>query len=410
MSLNPINPAVVARLDEPANPWAGIWIAEDIQLIAQGVASGSWIDGGLGAVSLALDGFALSSDPVGVLLQYGISWAIEHIEPLNQALDWLAGDPGAIAGQAATWSNVSTVLGSQTERIRASVEGRLGAWTGEAADRYMAWSGLQQSTLDALAKAAATMGEITRAAGGIVAFVRTLVRDAIATVLSRIITYAAEEILSGGLLTPLVVEQVGALCASWYARVARWLKGLVASLGRLAELAARLARLARELVTLLSRMDAKARAAVRGGVKPGRTMPTLPLNTPAKGAPPKVLGTMTDDQARSLKRQIESGDLLARYGFDVTHEPGARPNGKQPDYVIAGTFWDCYAPTRDSARNIATEIDKKVSKNQADRIVLSLEDTPVTADQMREQFRNWPIEGLKEVIAVKDGRYVWLWP
>ena len=75
MSLNPINPAVVARLDEPANPWAGIWIAEDIQLIAQGVASGSWIDGGLGAVSLALDGFALSSDPVGVLLQYGISWA-----------------------------------------------------------------------------------------------------------------------------------------------------------------------------------------------------------------------------------------------------------------------------------------------------------------------------------------------
>ena len=63
---------------------------------------------------------------------------------------------------------------------------------------------------------------------------------------------------------------------------------------------------------------------------------------------------------------------------------------------------------RDS--NIATEIDKKVSKNQADRIVLSLEDTPVTADQMREQFRNWPIEGLKEVIAVKDGRYVWLWP
>ena len=90
--------------------------------------------------------------------------------------------------------------------------------------------------------------------------------------------------------------------------------------------------------------QAKARAAVRGGVKPGRTMPTLPLNTAAKGAPPKVLGTMTDDQARSLKRQIESGDLLARYGFDVTHEPGARPNGKQPDYVIAGTFWDCYAP------------------------------------------------------------------
>lgn len=42
--------------------------------------------------------------------------------------------------------------------------------------------------------------------------------------------------------------------------------------------------------------------------------------------------------------------------------------------------------------------------------MLSLEDTPVTADQMREQFRNWPIEGLKEVIAVKDGRYVWLWP
>jgi hypothetical protein len=41
---------------------------------------------------------------------------------------------------------------------------------------------------------------------------------------SRLVVYAAEELASLGVATPLVVEQVTTLVASWAAKIARWLK------------------------------------------------------------------------------------------------------------------------------------------------------------------------------------------
>jgi hypothetical protein len=55
----------------------------------------------------------------------------------------------------------------------------------------------------------------------------------VATVVSRLVVYAAEVIGTVGLATPLVVEQVASLCASSAARIARWLRDLLASLRRL---------------------------------------------------------------------------------------------------------------------------------------------------------------------------------
>jgi hypothetical protein len=47
-----------------ATTWAGVWIAEDIELTAVGIRSDSWVDRSLGVVSAGLDGLALISDPV----------------------------------------------------------------------------------------------------------------------------------------------------------------------------------------------------------------------------------------------------------------------------------------------------------------------------------------------------------
>jgi hypothetical protein len=75
-------PLVAAR-DDQVDPWAGVWIAEDIESICAGVKNGSWVDGSLGSLGFGLDGLALVSDPVGVLLQYGVAWIIEHVRPLS---------------------------------------------------------------------------------------------------------------------------------------------------------------------------------------------------------------------------------------------------------------------------------------------------------------------------------------
>jgi hypothetical protein len=45
---------------------------------------------------------SLVTDPIGTLAQYGVSWLIEHVQPLKDCLDWLAGNPPVIQGFADT--------------------------------------------------------------------------------------------------------------------------------------------------------------------------------------------------------------------------------------------------------------------------------------------------------------------
>jgi hypothetical protein len=103
------------------------------------------------------------------------------------------------------------------------------------------------------------MAAITEGAGALIAAVRILVRDAIATCVSRLIVYAAEEVASLGVGTPLVVEQVSTLVASWAAQIARWLKGLLASLRRLEPIVRRLGGLIDALKKILNRLRGKGR-------------------------------------------------------------------------------------------------------------------------------------------------------
>lgn len=251
-----VNPLVAARVDEPKSAWAGVWIAEDIELIAQGVRNGSWIDGTLGTVSAGLDGLALVSDPVGALLQYGIAWLIEHVKPLSEALDWLAGDPAQIAAHAQTWRNVAGGLRDQAEELSRSVRRDVGEWTGAAAAAYRTWSHERAQTLQTLAAASDTLALMTEGAGLLIGTVRIMVRDAVATVVSRLIVYAGELIATAGLATPLVIEQVATLCASWAARIARWLRSLIASLRKLGDDMRRLGARIEELKVRSGRGDA----------------------------------------------------------------------------------------------------------------------------------------------------------
>jgi hypothetical protein len=174
-------------------------------------------------------------------------------------------------------------------------------WTGSAADAYRAWTGQQKAAVDALAKAAETLAAITEAAGLLVAGVRMLVRDGTATLVSRLIVYAAEEVASLGLATALVVEQVATLCASWAARIAKWLKDLVSSLARLRGMAGKIAELIEKIKAILGKFGRK------GGKDPvrkptGPTREELLAELAANGVkhdPDKVILIGKDGDGRS---------------------------------------------------------------------------------------------------------------
>jgi len=215
--------------------FAGIAPVEDIQQIHQAVQSGSWVDGALGVAGGALDALAFVSDPIGSLLQYGVAWIIEHVKPLSEALDWLAGDPGQITAHAQTWRNIAGRLAGEADTLAQAARWDTAEWQGRAADAYRAHAARRATDLQSLSRASETMALVTEGAGMLVGTVRIMVRDAIATVVSRLISYAIEELATLGVATPLVVEQVSTLCASWAAKIGRWLKQLVASMKKLAQ-------------------------------------------------------------------------------------------------------------------------------------------------------------------------------
>ncbi|MFD6693428.1 WXG100-like domain-containing protein [Micromonospora aurantiaca (nom. illeg.)] len=263
------NPLVAAAADSGPSPWAGVWICEDIELIAQGVRTGSWIDSSLGVVSAGLDALALVSDPAGILLQYGIAWLIEHVKPLSEALDWLAGDPAEITAHAQTWRNVAASLRDDAAELAHAVRTEVTGWTGAAATGYRRWAAEQQQAVTGLAQGAEVMAAITEGAAGLVAAVRLLVRDAIAACVSRLIVYAAELVATAGLATPLVIEQVTTTVASWAARIGRLLRGLLASLRRLMPEMRRLGDLIGKLREALSRLTHRSPEPTAGPSKPG---------------------------------------------------------------------------------------------------------------------------------------------
>jgi uncharacterized protein YukE len=345
-----INPLVAARVDNPAGAWSGVWIAEDVELIAQGVKNGSWIDGSLGVVGASLDALAFVSDPVGVLLQYGVAWIIEHVKPLSQALDWLAGDPAQIAAHAQTWRNVATSMHASATNLSTTVRLDVASWAGTAGPAYRAWATQQQQAIDGLAKAADTMAAITEGAGFLIAAVRILVRDAIATLVSRLIVYAAEELASFGLATPLVVEQVATLVASWAAKIARWLKALLASLRRLVPIIRRLGELIEDLKKILNRLRGKD----HGSAAPHEP-PKKPLDPKAEEQRVHDLGM---DPATGKFRPAEA-ETAVRIENQLAVRLERAPAGSPADWV------DHTGRTYDAVGNFPTQFfDRQWSRLQ----------------------------------------------
>ncbi|GAA5186621.1 hypothetical protein GCM10023322_33270 [Rugosimonospora acidiphila] len=322
--------------DDDIDPRAGIWIAEDIDSICTSVKNGSWVDGSLGALGAGLDGLVLVSDPVGVLLQYGVAWIIEHVRPLTETLNWLAGDPAQITANTLTWRNIAGQLRQQSEAVAGDVRLDLSAWVGQASDAYRARSRQQQGALIGLATAADTMAAVTEGTGVLIATVRLLVRDAIAMCVSRLIVYAAEEGASLGLATPLVIEQVTATVAACAARISRYLKALLASLRRLMPIIGKL----EELIAKLNKLFSVRHGESPGGPhEPHEPRPGDPGFDPAMqhGALGDHFEPGVHDPGNEfLPKERAIADRLAQNGEQVNQRPADHtvPGQPNPDAMV----------------------------------------------------------------------------
>lgn len=114
---------------------------------------------------------------------------------------------------------------------------------------------------------------------------------------------------------------------------------------------------------------------------------------------------MDEATKRSLTRENEAADTLAKNGHDIEQNPKVDGTTRNPDYCIEGEMFDCYSPAGNTkVRNVASTIEEKViEKGQANRVVLNLDDWNGEVKDLIKQLYDYPIEGLEEVLVIKDG-------
>jgi Contact-dependent growth inhibition CdiA C-terminal domain len=109
-----------------------------------------------------------------------------------------------------------------------------------------------------------------------------------------------------------------------------------------------------------------------------------------------------DETVRGRTRENEGAKLMAEEGYDIEQTPPFSGQ-KKPDFRIEGKIFDHFAPSESkNLRGVFGAVQKKVATGQTRRLIINLTDSPLTADQLRAQFAEWPIPGLEEVIAIKN--------
>jgi uncharacterized protein YukE len=228
---------LVAEAHSSTTWYTGLGLVEDAAQISNGIHDNSWVDGTLGGVGGSLDTLGMAIDPLGSLVAWGVRWLMEHVKPLEEALDWLAGNPDEVAAHAATWRNVSASAAGTHQQYADAVRAQTSGWAGTSGDAYRGHAAQQLEAIRTIATASEAISYAVEGAGLLVGLVRGIVRDLIAqfvaTLAARLPQWLAEAGLTLGLAAPVVVGQVAALVAKWVNKIQHFIRALLSSLRRL---------------------------------------------------------------------------------------------------------------------------------------------------------------------------------
>ncbi|CCF66145.1 RHS repeat-associated core domain-containing protein [Nocardia cyriacigeorgica] len=233
------NPLIAAR--EDSTEWySGVTLFESVADVKDAISSGSWIEAGVGIAAAGMEVAAMVVDPIGTLAGFGVSFLIEHVQPLSDALDWVAGDPDQITAYAKTWENVATQVSSAVDTHKQAVEADIANWSGASASAYRARAAETSDALAAASAAATAASQAIEMAGGIVAAVRMTVRDIVAQAVGRLAVWAAEAVFSLGTATPVIAAQAATFVAKTMTTIARLFSKVASTFAKLKPLLAKL--------------------------------------------------------------------------------------------------------------------------------------------------------------------------
>ncbi|MCG8925352.1 WXG100 family type VII secretion target [Lentzea sp. CC55] len=257
------NPLVAAAPEAPG-ALAGLNLVEPAADAVAAVQRGDWAEAGINVLGAGIDALGFLTDPFGTLLSSAFAWFIEHVEPLKSMLDSLAGNPGVINQNAATWGNVADHLKRAGEDMTRVVENDTSAWQGAAITAYSAVAKAEATGVKAAGLAAEGVGAALTGAGVAVATVRTIVRDLISMAMSELvqalIRWAAAALLTVGLATPGIVADGIRLVMKWAKKVSDWLDKVITTIRNLSKVVDKIFEILEKCKTGLQAIMPKAAA------------------------------------------------------------------------------------------------------------------------------------------------------
>src|SRR6476661_2310462 len=81
---------------------------------------------------------ALMDDPLAALIEAGLSFLIDLVAPLKEALDLVTGDPDGLNGKAEEWAAVAQGLRTLAPAVGEDATRTQSAWSGAAGDAFRA--------------------------------------------------------------------------------------------------------------------------------------------------------------------------------------------------------------------------------------------------------------------------------
>ncbi|WP_112134363.1 hypothetical protein [Glycomyces dulcitolivorans] len=229
---------VATASDVPAQPGAGFTgagIVESYAGLAMAIDSGSWIDASVAGLGVALETVGAVIDPIGTLASAGVGWLIEHVQPLKEALDMLAGNPTLVEAHAMTWDNVANECFAMAEQMTAIIAD-VQSWSGGAADAYRGMADANSDVIACVGGTALSLGTATRGAGQLVSMVREFVRDFVAECIGSLIAWAAEVAFTVGIGAAWVIPKAVIRITEWVGKIFGWITGLIDSITALRDL------------------------------------------------------------------------------------------------------------------------------------------------------------------------------
>ncbi|SDG24068.1 hypothetical protein SAMN05216553_106340 [Lentzea fradiae] len=245
----------------------GLGIVEPAADAAAAVQRGDWLEAGVNVGAAGLDALGFIADPFGSLLSSAFAWFIENTNPLKEMLDALAGDPGTIHQNAATWGNVGDHLSKASDEMKRVVQADTAAWQGAAIAAYTPVAMLEAETIKAASVAAQGVGVALTGAGVAVAVVRATVRDLIATGMSELVQFliraAAAAVITVGLATPGIVADGIRIVVKWVNKVREWIDKIVSTIRSLSKLVSKFLDVLEKVKDVMSKASPKATTAAQ---------------------------------------------------------------------------------------------------------------------------------------------------